>query len=252
MKNTSLKKRYLLKNPKEAVGAMLATSSNFKKMVHQLYIAGDGVLGIFFSNKEEIESFENLFKSYIKADVSLDERYKNRCLKLFGLPSSYDFDLYGVYAKCLKIGVKPFEINFMRGMSSQKVFRILLFRELQFLEYQTLLLLDSKSEASKKVAKITKNIISLLDAVSSLFDEVMLSSLSVGFSPLLGGDKLEQLEYLQSDVYQRVLLDMRCFLYEESGFYLLENSEMPLYLFLKKELKAKNSRLAKKIKKVLY
>jgi len=69
---------------------------------------------------------------------------------------------------------------------------------------------------------------------------------------LVSHDRAILLQFVQSQIYATLLLDMQFFLREQSGFYLLKKSEMPLLFFVKKYLKKEEFRIARRLKKALY
>ena len=259
MKKCTIKRRYLIQNPKEVVKSILTTFPSYKKNLQQLFVenhpnASDrlAVLGVRFQTINEFSAFENDLDSFLCEDVSGDKRYKNRYLSLFGLPQNYDFSLYDVYKKCDKIGVRTFDFSLSSGMSTQKVLKVLLYREIQFLEYEVSLLLDDHAKAPKNLFKIAENIRYILSIASPVYDEMMRERMLKAFEPLLSEDREVLLKFVQQQAYATLLLDMRFFLREQSGFYLLKKSEMPLLFFVKKYLKKEEFRIAKRLKKALY
>ena len=259
MKKCTIKRRYLIQNPKEVVKCILTTFPRYKKNLQQLFIenhshASDrlAVLGTRFNNFTEMDAFEEDLNNFVCADVSGDKRYKSRYLSLFGLPENYDFSLLEVYKKCTKMGVKPFEFSFAAGMSTQKVLKVLLYREMQFLEHEVELLLEDDAKAPKNLLKRSQNICYFFNIATTVFDEVLKENLVKAFAPLLSNDREILLKFVQSQAYTKLLLDIRFFLHEQSGFYLLKKSEMPLLFFVKKYLKKENFRIARRLKKALY
>lgn len=258
MKNCTLKRRYLIQNPKEVVGH-LANTSLYKKAIHQIYLEKHplhsnrlGVLTFHFNSLDQIDTFEADVKLHILENVSDDKRYKNRYLSLFGLPLNYDFSLPEVFKKCTIIGLKKLDFSFSDGMSTQKVLKVLLYRQIQFLEHEVELLLDDDAKALKNLLKIAENIQYLLRIGNVVFDGNLVQCLQKAFEPFLANDREVLLKFVQSPLYKTLLLDIRFFLHEQSGFYLLPKSEMPLLFFVKKYLKKDEFRIAKKLKKALY
>ncbi|MDD3342153.1 MAG: hypothetical protein PHR87_01090 [Sulfurospirillaceae bacterium] len=257
MKKYTLKRRYLIQNPKEVVHSLVTTSLD-TKMIHQLYIenySNDtdtfGVLSIHFQSVEQINIFESGIKRHLVKDVSSDKRYKNRYLSLFGLPESYDFSLQEVFKKCDKIALTTLDFSFSAGMSTQKVLKVLLYREMQFLEHEVELLLDDDAKALKNIHKVAENICYLFSIGRVVFDNTMIVCLRKTLEVLLSESRATLLVFVQSIHYQTLLLDIRFFLHEQSGFYLLKKSEMPLLVFVNKYLKKEEFRIAKKLKKAL-
>jgi len=259
VKKCTIKRRYLIQNPKEVVKSILTTFPQYKKNLQQLFIENHpdaskrlAVLGTRFYTLGAMEDFEEDLKSFVCEDVSGDKRYKSRYLSIFGLPQTYDFSLSEVYKKCDRIGINPFEFAFASGMSTQKVLKVLLYREMQFLGHEVALLLDDDAKAPKNIAKRAENICYLLKVATAIFDEMLEESLTKAFAPLLSRDRALLLQFVQNKAYTTLLLDMRFFLSEQSGFYLLKKSEMPLLFFVKKYLKKEEFRIARRLKKALY
>ena len=259
MKKCTFKRRYLIQNPKEVVKSILTTFPSYKKNLQQLFIenhphASDrlAVLGTRFNTLNELDAFENDLASFLCADVSGDKRYKNRYLSLFGLPQNYDFSLLDVYKKCDKIGTRTFDFDFASGMSTQKVLKVLLYREMQFFEHTVELLLDDDAKAPKNLCKIAENICYILNIGRTVFDGMMVERLMHKFELFLREDREILLKFVQHHAYATLLLDMRFFLREQSRFYLLEKREKPLLFFVKKHLKKEQFRIAKRLKKALY
>lgn len=259
MKKCTIKRRYLIQNPKEVVKSILTTFSQYKKNLQQLFVENHpdaskrlAVLGTRFQTIKEHEAFEYDLKPFLYADVSDDKRYKNRYLSLFGLPENYDFALLEVYKRCDTLGIKPFDFAFHSGMSTQKVLKVLLYREMQFLEHEVELLLEDDAKAVKHLCKRAENICYILTVSTVIFDPVLRERLLNAFLPLRSHDRVLLLTFVQHQAYATLLLDMRFFLREQSGFYLLKKSEMPLLFFVKKYLKKEEFRIAKRLKKALY
>ncbi len=258
MKKCTFKRRYLIQNPKEVV-THLATTSSYKKAIHQLYLENRplhtdrfGVLTFQFNSLDQINAFEADAKLHIIKNVSDDKRYKNRYLSLFGLPLNYDFSLYEVFRKCEIIGLKELDFSFSHGMSTQKVLKVLLYRQMQFLEHDVVLLLEDDAKSLKNIFKIAENICYILGIGGVVFDNALILCLQKAFEGFLRHDREELLKFVQSSLYKTLLLDMYFFLHEQSGFYLLSKSEMPLLFFVKKYLKKEEFRMAKRLKRALY
>ncbi len=256
MKKSTIKRRYLILAPKEVVKCILTTFPFYKKTLHQLYIENEqavserfGVMSVRFTSIQEQDAFEKDLASFILLDVSQDKRYKNRYLSLFGLPQNYDFSLKEVFAKCDKLTTDELELSLLGGMSTQKVLKVLFYYEMLCFERAVADLLEDGANAPKTIFKITQNSISLLRCSQSIFDNTMLAALTQALHPLLCKDREKLLKFVQSPSYQTLLLDMRFFLMEESGFYLLKKSEMPILFFVKKELKKEEFKIAQKLKK---
>jgi len=241
------------------VKSILTAFPHYKKNLQQLFVENHpnasnrlAILGVRFYTFKELDTFEDDLKSFLCADVSGDKRYKSHYLALFGLPQNYDFSLFDVYKKCDKLGIKSFEFAFHPGMSTQKVLKVLLYREMQFLEHSVELLLDDDAKAPKNISKIAENIRYIFMMSSHIFDGVMKDGIVKAIDILMSEDRAMLLKFAQHDSYKAFRLDMQFFLYEQSGFYLLKKSEMPLLFFVKKHLKKEEFRIAKRLKKALY
>ena len=257
MKKCTLKRRYLIHTPKEAVLAISAASS-LKKSIYQLYCERIphheerfGVISARFDSFEQQSVFTQSLQAFIVADVSADKRYKNRYLSLFGLPQNYDFSLQEVFQKCDSIGTKSLELSFCGGMSAQKVMKVLMYRTLQFLDDAIEQLLEDEAKAPKKILKCIHDMDEILRLSKPLFDASLIHTLSLGFRAFLSCDREALLRYVQSQAYITLRFDTYCFLHEYSGFYLTKKSDMPLLFFAKKTLKKEKSSIAKTLKKVL-
>ena len=148
--------------------------------------------------------------------------------------------------------IRPFDFAFSSGMSTQKVLKVLLYREMQFLEHEVELLLEDDAKAVKNLCKRAENICYLLMVSTVIFDPILRERLLNAFFPFRCNDRVLLLKFVQHKAYATLLLDMRFFLREQSGFYLLKKSEMPLLFFVKKYLKKEEFRIAKRLKKALY
>lgn len=256
MKKCTIKKRYLIQTPKEVVRSLLTTFPSYKKNLHQLYIENKpplpekfGVMAMRFLSTKEQDRFEENLASFILLDVSADKRYKNRYLALFGLPQNYDFSLKDVFIKCDKLNVNELELSLLNGMSTQKVLKVLLYSEMLCFERAVENLLEDEANAPKLVFKIAHNMISLLQCSHRIFDPTLLEALIQAINPFLCKNREKLLNVVQSVSYSTLLLDMHFFLREESGFYLLKKSEMPILFFVKKELNKADASLVQKLKK---
>lgn len=162
-----------------------------------------------------------------------------------------DFSLSDVFRKCDKVGVVKLDLSFQGGMSTQKVLKVLLYREGQFLEKYKQDFLEGQPKAYKKLKKRIKNIGYLLYLSQSIFDDSVLSAFFNQFLALYKEEKAALLQSAQSPKYAQLLLDFQFFLMEESPFYLLQNSDMPILFFAQKKLKKENFKMAKKLKKAI-
>lgn len=163
-----------------------------------------------------------------------------------------DFNLRDVYRRCDKIGPKKCDLVFQGGMSTHKVLKVLLYREMQVLNTAILL---SKPNARKKLAKTLQNILYLLLISRHIFDTSLLKNLSERFTTLETmvsmADEATIKAYVQTQEFHALTFDMDTFLREESSFYLEKRSDMPLHVFIKKRLANESFKMASKIKKSL-
>ena len=165
--------------------------------------------------------------------------------------SSCDFNLTDVFKKCDKIGAIKFDLSFQGGMSTQKVLKVLLYREAQFLEKRIQNFMQDKPKASKKLGKTLENIIYLFSISRGIFDNTVISSLLSHFLAFFQYDKKELCAFLISEPHQTLWLDFEFFLFDESGFYLLKKSNVPILFFVQDRLKKEDFRVAKKLKKAI-
>jgi len=258
VKNNTIKRRYLIQTPKDVVRCILTTFPLYKHNLHQLYIENKqpfceklGVLAARFSSIEEQDAFEKDLASFILSNVTADKRYKNRYLSLFGLPQNYDFSVQDVFARCDQLGTKALELSLLGGMSTQKVLKVLMYHALYCLEKAIEDLLDDGANAPKTISKTAYEMLSLVRCSQCIFDHTLIASFTQALNPLVSKNRETLLRCVQSTSYQTLLLDMRFFLKEESEFYLLKKSEMPLLFFVKKKLKKEDSKIAQKLKKAL-
>jgi len=162
-----------------------------------------------------------------------------------------DFSLSDVFRKCDKVGVIKLDLSFQGGMSTQKVLKVLLYREGQFLEKCKQDFLENKPKAYKKLRKRIKNIGYFLYISQSIFDNKIMTYFFNQFLALHQKDKTALLHSVQSIQYAQLLLDFKFFLIEESHFYLLENSDMPILLFAQEKLQKEKFKMAKKLKQAI-
>lgn len=258
MKKSPLKKRYLLQNPKEAVRTFATAFPSYEKLFLGLYLENSshyanplGVLSIRFERLEEIAVFEDICAAYIVKEVSEDKRYKKRFLLLFGIPERYDFSIEEVFKRCDALKMPPFEFALLGGMSSQKVLRVLLYQQMRYLEEAVALLLEDDAKAPKRLSLYARECIALLELGRSLFDASLCEGFMEKLSLFTCKEWIVLLRFVQTKAYETFKMDMDFFLREQSGFYLLEKSEMPLFFLLKKKHKKGSATIAKRLRKAL-
>ncbi|NCD12346.1 MAG: hypothetical protein EOL93_07315 [Epsilonproteobacteria bacterium] len=258
MKKSLLKKRYLLQNPKEAVRTFATAFPSYERLFLGLYLENGshainplGVLSVRFENSQELSLFERVCQASILKEVSEDRRYKNRFLALFGLPERYDFSLEEVFKRCDALTMHPFQCALRGGMSSQKVLKVLLYQQMKSLENAILALLDDEAKAPKRLSLCAHRSIALLKLGAPLFDASLCESLIEKLSLFTCKERIFLLQFVHTEVYATFKMDMDFFLREQSGFYLLEKSEMPLLFLLKKKHKKGSALVAKRLRKAL-
>lgn len=166
--------------------------------------------------------------------------------------SSCDFKLADVFKRCDKIGAIKIKLAFQENMSTQKVLKVLLYRERQFLEKAIRNLIDGKPKSAKKFKKRVKNICYLLTLCGTMFDPATLLYCINNFVMFYKKDKKKLLLAIKSSVFEKFWFDFCFIVAEENTFYLLPQNDMPIGLFIRKNLKNDHFRVAKKLKKSLY
>ncbi|MDD2383190.1 MAG: hypothetical protein PHN18_03280 [Sulfurospirillaceae bacterium] len=165
-----------------------------------------------------------------------------------------DFNLIDVYKRCDKLGARQFDFVLQGGMSTQKVLKVLLYREIQFLELRLAKLHQEKVNALKKLTKTLQNIIYLFHISKDVFDSTIIESYEerfVIFETIVQMKETTALSDFLQIHYPALLFDLHFFFYEPSAFYLENSGEKPLRIFVKKHLHKEYFRMAKKIKKSL-
>ena len=254
MKTFTYKRKYLIKNPEEALLYLRAASPSYKSRIYQFYYdknADLGVLSLRFDDEDAWQEVQNDAALNILQNVSEDKRYKNRYLKRFGFPDTYDFEIDEVYTKCDKLIDQPLELSLMSGMSTQKVLRVLLYDENNRLQRAVEQLLNDEGSALKRVYRHAKNMAYLLKIAPRIFDATLLRTLYRTLRPLVCSKRSSVLCYVQSEAYMQLCLDMHFFLTEKSGFYCLKQAEMPIGFFVKKYLKKERFKVAQQLKRAL-
>lgn len=253
MKKATLKKRYLLKNPKEAVALLSMASDKIKKNITSLYLETApiakyplGVIAFSFNTLKESLACRASMAEFILEDVSEDRRYKRRYLEFFGLPQGYDFKLDVALNRLDSLGVKPLEFSFHGGMSTQKVLRVLL--------YRAMLELEAYKSVKKEFLEKIEHSLALLDVFAHVYDTQIVKQLYARFE-VLQNIVLEEEErvveaLVQTENYKLLLLDLGYVILEEENFY--ASKEIPILFFIRKRLKKEKSTLLKKLKKSLY
>lgn len=238
---------------------MSMASASIKK--HITFISVDahsslGVIGFSFLTSKENVACEAALVEYLLVDVSCDKRYKKRYLELFGFPQEYDFDVNTVFERLdrLERSAGTLTLSFHGGMSTQKVFKVLIYQALIALQYATTDLLAKEASALKRMQKSFEKITELLALCAYVFDKETMERtyerLKI-LSHIVYEEECETIIALvQTHNYRWVLLDLSYILFEESAFY--ATSDMPILFFIRHRAKKKSSKLVKKIKKSLY
>lgn len=166
--------------------------------------------------------------------------------------TSCDFTIADVFKRCDKIGAIKLDLAFKKEMSAQKVLKVLLYREGQFLEKAIERLIAGKRKSAKKLKKRVKNICYLLTICGTMFDPATLLYCINNFVMFYKKDKKALINSVTSNAFHKFWFDFRFFLAEENGFYLLTQNDIPIGVFVQKNLKKDNFSVAKKLKKSLY
>ena len=186
---------------------------------------------------EEYKSFQKLVlisKKDIVLDTTIkqlqeitdDERYSKEYLELFGNPKSNEFDEKNVFEKCDSAGLSRLDLHFKMGMSSAKVFRVVLYRLNQIftLEYAQYL----KKEIEYEVLQIShKKLLKALKLSKKVFAPEIIKQIKGDFEDLY-------MLLNHQDTFERYVLNFQMFIYERS-FYNSKQADKPIHFFSKKE-----------------
>jgi len=185
---------------------VLEEYKSFKKLI---YISKD--------NMVLDETVENL------QEITNDKRYTKEYIKLFGEPKSYKFDEEKVFNKCDSAGLSRLDLHFKDGMSSAKVFRVILYRLNQVFTLQYAMKKDIEYE---KLEKTHKKLLKALKLSKTVFDKEILDKII---------DDFEDLYMLMNhqDTYERFVLNFQMFIYEKN-FYNSTNANSPIGFYDKK------------------
>lgn len=134
-------------------------------------------------------------------EITDDVKYTKKYLNLFGNPQSYEFDIQKVLDKFDRIGLVKMDLNFPMGVSTSKVFKIILYRLNQF--YKS----DQQVKKLKKAYKLAKKV----------FDKEIIENL------------LKTIDDV--DTYD---LNFKAFI-QETSFYETKLSQQAIYFFDKKK-----------------
>ena len=252
MKPHTVKKKYLIRSPKEVFCYLQEASPSYKSSIFQFQCDRYGEFGLITLCSENEQVFFDCLSDekigYV-ADVTEDNRYKNSFLKRFGFPLSYEFDLLTVYQKCEKLPIYPLQPSLKKGMSAHDVVKVFLYYELLWLKRSIISLNNDDAKAPKEVAFHAKNLVGFLRLLAPLFDQHILKDFETRLAPLTSKKRLVLLEYLSTSKYHSLVEDMVFFLKESSLFYVSKMGQMPIFFFVKKHLKKEHSLIAKVLKK---
>lgn len=147
-------------------------------------------------------------------------------LELFGDPKSYEFDEKKIFDKCDKAGVSRVDLHFKMGMSSSKVFRVILYRLSQLFTLNYALYLKKEIEY-EALEKSHKKLHEALNLSKKVFNKKTLKRII---------DDFENLYILlnHQDAFDKSILNLQVFLYEES-FYNSSKGDEPIHFFDKKK-----------------
>ena len=184
---------------------------------------------------EEHKSFKKLVLISEK-DVALDEvvsnlqeitddiRYSKEYLKLFGNPKSYDFDEKKIFEKCDNAGLSRLDLHFKDGMSSAKVFRVVLYRLNQIFTLQYAM---KKEIEYAKLEKSHKKLLKALKLSKNIFDKETISKIITDFEDLY-------MLLNHQETFEKYVLNFQMFINEKS-FYDTKEGENPIGFFDKKD-----------------
>lgn len=233
-------KRLFLVTDVEKLASTLETSAtsadfySYKKKDSHLYVIDDVsyVLEIYKKALQGLAILvviaDNQFSIFQEIDelqeITKNEKYSKEYLEVFGNPAKYDFSLHDVFKKCDSIGLNRMDLHFRKGMSSVKVFQVLLYRLNQIfilhfqgynkaqIDFDTL---ESSLESLRRVfnlskgifhKKIYKKIVSYLDSLYLLLNE--------------------------QDRMDHYKVNFESFIYDEANFYAAKKADTYIYLFV--------------------
>jgi len=197
-----------------------------------------GLCILVLISSKKIELFEPL------EEITDDKSYKKEYLKLFGNPASYDFNPKDVFRKCDSVGLTRLDLHFSAGMSSLKVFRVLLYRLNQIfsLQYKNFVNNNSGFDILQDSYKRLKT---MLRFSKGIFDKKTVKILQKDF------DDLYMLLNHKS-MMDRYKLNFELFIQEDSQFYWNKDKEMPIYFFIDKKLKKNLEKSKEKLDNVYH
>jgi hypothetical protein len=184
---------------------------------------------------EEYKSFKKLVL-IAKEDVALeapianlqevtnDKRYSKEYIELFGNPKSYDFDEKKVFQKCEYAGLSRLDLHFKDGMSSDKVFRVVLYRLNQIFTLQYAM---KKEIEYEELQKSHKKLLKALKLSKKVFDKEILDKIIIDFEDLY-------MLLNHQNTFERYVLNFQMFIHEKS-FYNSNEAENPIGFFEKKD-----------------
>ncbi|MDD3463166.1 MAG: hypothetical protein PHW07_05940 [Sulfurospirillaceae bacterium] len=259
-----VKKSFFKKAMKKILGNPIVktryifTLEQSEKYIVDIYkkpFRGFATLEVEFTSLRLASTFCLDSKIEVLYDATEDERYKNKNLALFGLPSSYDFELEDVFKKCDTIGSKKLDFVFLGGMNTHKVLRILLYREVQFFEKYAIKFAQGKKKALVKILERVQNIKEILSLSKKVFDQRIVECCFGRFleieSYLIEKKGKRFIAFVGTKDYEELLLDLKFFLSEYGNFYLSKEGNMPILFFVKEMSKSKDSCVVKKLKSAI-
>jgi hypothetical protein len=157
-------------------------------------------------------------------EITNDKRYSKEYIEIFGSPKSYEFDEKKVFEKCDDAGLSKLALHFKMGMSSDKVFRVILYRLNQVF---TLQYARKKDLEYAKLENTHKRLLKVLKLSKDVFDKEIISRII---------DDFEDLYMLlnHQNTYERFVLNFQMFIYEKS-FYNLADGDSPIGFYKKKD-----------------
>ncbi len=159
-------------------------------------------------------------------EITDDQRYTKEYLELFGNPKKYEFDENKLFKKCDSSAVSGLDLRFKDGMSSAKVFRVILYRLNQIftLKYGGYI---KKEIEYEELEQSYKRFLKALKYSKEFFNHKIIKQIKNDF---------EELDVLLSDKesFERFELDFQMFAHEES-FYNTQNSNKAIGFFRSKK-----------------
>ena len=168
-----------------------------------------------------LDEIVNKFK-----EITDDKRYSKKYLKLFGDPKSSEFDEKKVFKKCDEAGLSRLDLHFRDGMSSSKVFKVILYRlnQIFILEYEKYL---KKKLEYDRLKESHEKLLCAIKLSKKVFDKKIVKCIKADFEDLY-------MLLNHHETFDRYVLNFQIFI-EEKSFYEVDNSNEPIYFFDKKD-----------------